>query len=245
MRSVILCEGSTDFILLQHYMRKVNGWEYKSNKPIRINDVKVRVCELVKGDDKLSIIGCGGCSRIIETLDYVLDLNSVSAPGECIDNIVIITDRDEVSTEVEFSNNIEEKMNTYVVKSQDIMLSNNMWKNYVYQNGYGDEQQVKLLLLVIPFEDTGAMETFLLNAIANNDEYDAKIISKCNSFVDCVDEQKRYLNKRRYVTKAKFDVYFSIRTSAEQFNERRDILKSVPWENYTFIQSSFAKLGEL
>ena len=245
MRSVILCEGSTDFILLQHYMRKVNGWEYKSNKPIRINDVKVRVCELVKGGDKLSIIGCGGCNRIIETLDYVLDFNSVSAPGECIDNIVIITDRDEVSTEVEFSNSIEEKMNTYVVKSQDIMLSNNMWKNYIYQNGYGDEQQVKLLLLVIPFEDTGAMETFLLNAIANNDEYDAKIISKCNSFVDCVDEQKRYLNKRRYVTKAKFDVYFSIRTSAEQFNERRDILKSVPWENYTFIQSSFAKLGEL
>ena len=146
---------------------------------------------------------------------------------------------------MEFSNNIEEKMNTYVVKSQDIMLSNNMWKNYIYQNGYGDEQQVKLLLLVIPFEDTGAMESFLLNAIANNDEYDAKIISKCNSFVDCVDEQKRYLNKRRYVTKAKFDVYFSIRTSAEQFNERRNILKSVPWENYTFIQSSFAKLGEL
>jgi hypothetical protein len=245
MRSVILCEGSTDFILLQYYMRKVNEWEYKSNKPIIINDVKVRECELVKDDDKLSIIGCGGCSHIIETLDYVLDLNSVSALGECIDNIVIITDRDEVSTEVEFSNNIEAKMNTYVVKSQDIMLSNNMWKNYTYQNGYGDEQQVKLLLLVIPFEDTGAMETFLLNAIANNDEYDAKIISKCNLFVDCVDEQKRYLNKRRYVTKAKFDVYFSIRTSAEQFNERRDILKSVPWENYTFIQSSFAKLGEL
>ncbi len=34
---------------------------------------------------------------------------------------------------------------------------------------------------------------FLLNAIANNDEYDAKIISKCNSFVDCVDEQKDIL----------------------------------------------------
>ena len=245
MRSVILCEGSTDFILLQYYMRKVNGWEYKSNKPIRINGVKVRECELVKDDNILSIIGCGGCSRIIETLDYVLELNSVSAPGECIDNIVIITDGDEVSTEAEFSNSIETKMNTYAVQSHDIMLSNNMWKSYTYQNGYGDEQQVKLLLLVIPFEDTGAMETFLLNAIANNDEYDAEIISKCNMFVDGVDEQKRYLNKRRYITKAKFDVYFSIRTSAEQFNERRDILKSVPWENYTFIQSSFAKLGEL
>ena len=26
MISVILCEGSTDYTLLQYYMRKVNGW---------------------------------------------------------------------------------------------------------------------------------------------------------------------------------------------------------------------------
>ena len=67
----------------------------------------------------------------------------------------------------------------------------------------------------------------------------------CNNFVDMVDEEKRYLTKRRYVTKAKFDVYFSIRTSAEQFVERQNILKSVPWEKYMQIQKSFDKLSDL
>lgn len=27
MKSIILCEGSTDFVLLQYYMRTVYGWE--------------------------------------------------------------------------------------------------------------------------------------------------------------------------------------------------------------------------
>ena len=50
----------------------------------------------------------------------------------------------------------------------------------------------------IPFEDTGAMETFLLNAIANDSAYDAEIIRKGNQFVEEVDKERRYLTKRRY-----------------------------------------------
>ena len=89
------------------------------------------------------------------------------------------------------------------------------------------------------------METFLLNAIAASDEYDAKIIGKCNEFVDKIDIEKRYLTKRRYITKSKFDVYFSVRTAAEQFVERQNLLLNVPWEKYTKIQENFEKLGDL
>lgn len=52
---------------------------------------------------------------------------------------------------------------------------------------------MELLLLVIPFEDTGAMETFLLNAIANESAYDAEIIRKGNQFVEEVDKERKYL----------------------------------------------------
>ena len=31
MNSVILCEGSTDYTLLQYYMRKANGWNDKKD----------------------------------------------------------------------------------------------------------------------------------------------------------------------------------------------------------------------
>lgn len=244
MRSVILCEGSTDFVLLQHFMRRTYQWEYKSNKQINIDGQSARECTLQKDDNTVSIIGCGGCNRLIPCLNYELMLNSVSALGEAYDKIVIITDRDEVLTEQEFSEQIEYQIKVYNGKYSGL-ITNNEWMEFSFINGYGDELKTKLLMLVIPFEETGAMETFLLNAIAEQDEYDKYIINQCNAFVDNVDNQRKYLNKRRYITKAKFDVYFSVRTSAEQFNERRNIIKNVAWEKYPLIQNSFDKLGEL
>lgn len=244
MRSVILCEGSTDFVLLQHFMRRTYQWEYKSNKQINIAGQSALECTLQKDDNTVSIIGCGGCNRLIPCLNYELMLNSVSALGEAYDKIVIITDRDEVLTEQEFSEQIEYQIKVYNGKYSGL-ITNNEWMEFSFINGYGDELKTKLLMLVIPFEETGAMETFLLNAIAEQDEYDKYIINQCNAFVDNVDNQRKYLNKRRYITKAKFDVYFSVRTSAEQFNERRNIIKNVAWEKYPLIQNSFDKLGEL
>lgn len=244
MRSVILCEGSTDFVLLQYYMRKVHGWEYKKNDNVLIKGYKARKCVLKKDRSELNIIGCGGCSRIPEGLQFILDSNSLSAEDEAYDRIVIITDRDEVETESEFETIIATELGKQQIEWKDD-ISNDKWIDFHYENGQGDHCNAKILLLVIPFEDTGAMETFLLDAVGKADSYDAQIISECNQFVDNVDNQKKYLNKRRYITKAKFDVYFSVRTAAEQFVERQNILKNIPWEDYAEIQSSFKKLDDL
>lgn len=244
MRSVILCEGSTDFVLLQYYMRKVYGWEYKKNESVLIKGYKARKCVLKKDRSELNIIGCGGCSRIPEGLQFILDSNSLSAEDEAYDRIVIITDRDEVETESEFETIIATELGKQQIEWKDD-ISNDKWIDFHYENGQGDHCNAKILLLVIPFEDTGAMETFLLDAVGKADSYDAQIISDCNQFVDNVDNQKKYLNKRRYITKAKFDVYFSVRTAAEQFVERQNILKNIPWEDYAEIQNSFKKLDDL
>ena len=98
-------------------------------------------------------------------------------------------------------------------------VDNNKWVKCEYINGQGKKRTVQILVLIVPFEETGAMETFLLNAIAQDNSYDANIINECNNFVSSVDVEKRYLTQRRYITKAKFDVYFSIRTPVGQFVE--------------------------
>lgn len=225
-------------------MRKVHGWEYKKNDNVLIKGYKARKCVLKKDRSELNIIGCGGCSRIPEGLQFILDSNSLSAEDEAYDRIVIITDRDEVETESEFETIIATELGKQQIEWKDD-ISNDKWIDFHYENGQGDHCNAKILLLVIPFEDTGAMETFLLDAVGKADSYDAQIISDCNQFVDNVDNQKKYLNKRRYITKAKFDVYFSVRTAAEQFVERQNILKNIPWEDYAEIQSSFKKLDDL
>jgi len=159
-------------------------------------------------------------------------------------NIVVICDRDEKNTVEDFDIKFSACFaDLSISHSEDI--DNDIWIHCSSTNARGDNINFRVLLLVIPFEETGALETFLLNAISKSADYDKRVISECNGFVDIVDNESRYLTKRRYRTKAKFDVYFSIRTPLEQFNQRREILRGVPWENYEDVQNSFRKLKEL
>lgn len=150
MKSIILCEGSTDFVLLQYFMQTVYGWQDKSDVRELKNNFK-RVRKLVKGEDSLIIGGCGGCSRLLPCLEYILEINSLSAENEAYDKIIVITDRDEISTEGEFTENIERLLNAGNI-SMDKDIHNNEWVICSYRNGHGKAAQSQILLLVIPLK---------------------------------------------------------------------------------------------
>ncbi len=247
MNNIILCEGSTDYVLLQYYMRKAYQWSDDSSRQqgiLRMDRQKSR--NLVKDSDVLTIMSTGGCSRLSSGLKEVLKRNYLSDPGlsNAYSKIVIITDRDEAEIEQKFIQKMEVALKEYSVAYNN-ELKNNRWIVCNMPTEIGIKLQFSLLLLIIPFEQNGAMETFLLDAVGENDSYDKKMIDECIAFVEDIDPEKRYLSSRRHITKAKFDTYFSVRTPVEQFAERQNILKNVDWENYTKIQTAFQKLGEL
>lgn len=248
MNSIILCEGSTDYVLLQYYMRVANAWQDDRSKQQNIFRFgKQSSRKFFKGEDSLTISAVGGCSKLAEGLEAVLQRNNLAAPtmqNEMFEKIIILTDRDECDTESKLIDSVKKILGNYQVTLTSLLV-HNTWISCTMKNRMGVEIQFQILLLVIPFEENGAMETFLLNAVANNNVYDAQIIAQGNNFVETVDSDKRYLNQRRLVTKAKFDVYFSIRTSAAQFVERQDILKNVPWEKYQLVQQEFKLLEQI
>lgn len=246
MRSIILCEGSTDYVLIQYFLRKAYNWEdFRENTALKTRLGMARILKHSQSGDEVTVAGCRGSGNIVPGFDFILESNNLAGTeNERYQNIVIITDRDESETECEFVNEINNVLadKNVTLRSQ---IQNDAWISCTHLNAHGREIQFRILLLVIPFEETGALETFLLNSIAKNDTYDAKLINECNAFVDTVDTKKRYLNKRRYITKAKFDVYFSIRTPAGQFVERQNVLKGIEWEKYADVQKCFKKLGDL
>lgn len=243
MCSLILCEGGTDSTLIQYFMREANNWSDNGKSKVSLN---LNYARDLKKEEKILTIGAtGGCSKIISYFEKAIERNILSSEkDEIFNNIVIISDRDEISTTNEFEKNIE---NVLSENNIDINtnITNDLWVECYAKNAQNKKIQFRILLLLIPFEETGALETFLLNAIGKDNSYDNNIIQKGNSFVDTIDPEKKYLNSRRYITKAKFDVYFSVRTVAEQFSERQNILKGVKWEEYELIQNSFKKLKEL
>ena len=249
MNNIILCEGSTDYQLLQYYMRKAHHWEeipgVMQNNAFKYKNQNSRV--LKKENDTLTIAAVGGCSELAAGLEAVLTRNQWAAPNISSDvtgKIVIVTDNDDVGTEQSIIGEVKSVLQNKQVTVKD-EIRNNCWTNCSMAGQTISQIDFELLLLIIPFSENGAMENFLLDAISVKDPYDGGIIHKCNNFVNTVDPDKKYLKQRRIITKAKFDTYFSVRTPLTQFNERQSILKNVPWEDYEKVQSGFLQLRRI
>lgn len=241
MKSIIICEGETDFVLLQYFMIKAYGWEdfkdsdFKPLKSVNSRDFK-------KDSHILTIISAGGCSNIKKIFSAVIRSNQNAVfDAERYSKIVIVTDNDEEGTEQKIVLDLNS------VWDNCASIQNNVWTKLTANDETSDKNSfvTEILLLVIPFDESGALETFLLSSISKQDSYDAEIIKKGNVFVENADPNSKYLTHRSLKTKAKFDVYFSIRTPAKQFRMRQDILRNVPWEEYENVREVFKELEKL
>ena len=243
MKSILICEGKTDADFLQYYMRKVNLWEdgrATTFTPKGFTFGRV----LVKNNDELSLIALNGSGDIINGVKETLEYNINNRPNKIYNKIVFVTDNDEENTIADKLSAIDQILNAMGIVA-DNELENSKWTGLQYQNSMGEKLYTYFLPMIIPFANKGAIETFLLEAISQKDPYDKSIIEKGKEYVKEADPEKRYLKKRRHITKAEYEVFFAIRTTEGQFNDRRDILKGIPWEDYTNIQESFKEFAKI
>ena len=75
MKNLILCEGSTDGILLQYFMRKVHQWQDGKNNGTLFRSSASWYRTLNKGNRRLDIASCKGSSALTSNLELVLDNN--------------------------------------------------------------------------------------------------------------------------------------------------------------------------
>ncbi len=246
MRSIIICEGSTDFTLLQYYMKKVHSWSEcgKGGKstfnPKGFDKSKSR--DFSKNENLLTIISAGGCAGMPNLLLQILLRNLASMnDDEIYSKVVYLTDNDEEQTKEDVFSNLKKVCGEVGVCGE---FANNEWSEVELENKFCDAK-VEILPLVIPFNEKGALETFLLETLRKNNEYDASVIDRGNAFVDMIASEKCYLKHRRDVVKAKLNLFFSVKTPAEQFAMRQDILKNIAWEEYENVQMCFKELANL
>lgn len=181
MNSVIICEGNSDFALLQYYMQSAYGWKDAIAGRYKYKGQKSRM--LKNGANNLTIAPSGGCSEIPAELEDIIERNKNAMDSEIFDKIVILTDNDD-ETE---SNSIKEKISCILKENgkTDFELKNNEWVDFsIARKVQPDKLICSLLPLIIPFDENGALETFLLKALAEKNEYDKILVDKSKVFVD-------------------------------------------------------------
>lgn len=258
MKSIVICEGNSDLTLIQYFMEKVYGWGHISKPNLnRFSSIIInqfRDAQNVKwfqhtNQSMLCIVAAGGVSKIPGIFSQVLDMNKLGTI-EKFRKIAVITDRDDHETENSILGSLVSQCANFGICYPE-GIHHDSWNQTTYSDMIGDHTDLSLLLLVIPFEETGSMETFLLNALSersvreDGEQTDKLVIDQCCTFIDNIDCKEKYLCHRKEKTKAKFATVFTVMTPAEAFPRRQSILRSIPWEDYEVIQTGFRQLYQL
>lgn len=195
---MILCEGKTDAILLSYYLEKTCGWTHR-NAPkslaIKVDEIKGESAYWYrKEDESLLICGVGGKDNFGSF--YKEKIHPTMVDTNAFSKIAVVTDRD----------NREEKsiLDSFRALFRPIItnVDNDTWISNIYENSYKQEAIVDFLLVVIPADKEGALETLLLEAISEN-QYDKTIVNRSITYVDeILPFAAEYIQKNRLKLKA-------------------------------------------
>jgi hypothetical protein len=241
MNKLILCEGETDAILLSYYLRKVAGWEFCRKGPKNLEIRKRNGNESInwyrKEEDYLLICGVGGKDNFGNFFDTRIKMPLVTV--NAFEKIAIVTDRDDRMVD-EISQLLLVSMDEFFTDIQD-----RVWSSNSYQDAFGMEKTIELLLVVIPREHLGALETVMLDAISE-DPYDKNIVDKAGVFVQQMrTEAGKYIWSDRLQLKAHLGITWAIQSPEKVFSMIDEQINNVQWEKYEVLRECFGELSEI
>lgn len=244
MKTLILCEGKTDAIFLSYYLGRVCGWIYIPNKDAP-KDFSITATEVMgesvewyrKGDDFLLICAVGGKDNFS---GFIKDkIIPAMIDSSVFSQIVVVTDRDD-REELSICQSFQAILSEIVSN-----IENNTWIENTYQNSYKQESFVKFLLLVIPSDKEGALETILIDAISEL-EYDRPIVEKAKTYIDDIEPLALgYIGKRRLKLKAWLGVIWATQYPEKILTSIDKQIRSVKWEDSETLSQCFSELRKI
>lgn len=241
MIRIVLCEGETDQILLGLYLSRMCGWTFqkKSKLNLRIPEtfpIGNRKAEAYsKGTEELVICCVGGKDSFGQFFrEYILRIIEGSSDKEKDFRIALVTDADDRKIS-DIQTDIATQLAPHICD-----IKNNTWQHNTIPNSFNTEANIEFLLTVIPQKGSGALETVLMDSLAEMDDGDT-IVNCSTSFVDSLPPNE-YIPTERLKLKAKLGVALSIIYPDKVFSQFDQQLKIVDWGDSTTLADCFSEL---
>lgn len=239
MNKLILCEGKTDAILLSYYLGHVQKWIpcRRGPKGFQISaDEKLGESAYwyQQGEDYLLICGVGGKDKFGSFFTNKIQAAIIDA--QVFSKVALVTDRDDRQEE-EIAAEVCRCFAPAITQARQ-----NLWVKNSYRDSFDRQQDLLFLLLVIPIEQQGALETLLLEAISE-DPYDREIVVRSTAFVnEIAPYADRYIRQSRLKLKARLGVTWAIQSPGKEFNFIDEQIRSVRWEHSEILAKCFSQL---
>ena len=185
------------------------------------------------------VVGDNNCGKTSFGRFFRQNIENPMQDSGAFEKVAVITDRDnrEIAT---IQEDISRSLDNYFPN-----MENNRWMTNDFQDAFGMEMQRQFLLLIIPAEHEGALETVMLDAISE-DPYDCNIVERCKRFVSEIrPEASLYIANDRLRLKSELGVTWAIQFPEKVFSLIDEEIKSVPWESYDTLRRCFRLLEDL
>lgn len=240
MKGFVICEGKTDAVIVNHIMTSI-GFKYdkRIEMGFKLKLEKQQETDYLKKDDKLlGIWSVAGFNNIKKAVENIQEINK-EITEEPVDVLVILIDRD-----FKEINDLEKEVQSYFENS--ITLKNNCWSDYFYQDSFGRNEKIKILLKIIPTDKFGALETLLINAL-KTDKETIGIGEAVEKFIDelKIELKPTRLEKERNVIKSKLGCFVNILDPERTFKDIIKVFDEIKWQDNSVIIENFKEFLEM
>ncbi len=243
MKSIVLCEGPDDLWFILYYLYKVAGWSNKGNpqklwKSFRIKEIDShqQVQYLQKDGNGVAVWSVGGKDCFQKPIEEIIDTFVKEIPSDAISSIVVVRDRDH--------DELEDVLHTVETWFPGLgSLKNKESSRYTVIAEDGEEVSTKVTPVIIPFEEPGAIETLLMNAIKEKAECGVCVTQSASEYISSLLEKedvcKAYFSHERLILKAKYAAMIAVTNPDHSTGLFQDMVLSCPWETSPYVQEHF------
>ena len=237
---IILCEGETDQLLLGKYLESVSGWRFFHNKKSLFP--KERISWYKKSErGNLGIWAVGG-NNFLNAMEMIIERETLEPS---IDNLAVITDHDDDEAETERLRGLPELWSHHFPNERSVIDERpNRWMEWKYCDKFHQEHHIHLLYLLVPLEQHGALETFMLDSLLERSEEKKQVIDQSREFVNHF-KSDVYLRQRRDRIKAELGVSLSVFSPDKVFTTMNELINEVNWGEFEQADRQFEMLKQI
>lgn len=238
MKSVIFCEGIDDQYILGYYLYNCtksskNPW-MKTDKNFRFSNVmnltKLQATIYDNGINQIAIVHTKGKDNFKEVFH---DFSAVlSAHSSEILKIAIMMDRDNDDIDNGLEQIKEILTSGKVTFKPDFTLQNHHENVLEFIDENEENCKLTIIPIIIPFNEQGAIETLLMNGIAQQSKENHYVVENAKKYIEDIRANKNvcsYLKKRRLILKAKYSATISVTNPDRSTAVYNEILTAFPW----------------
>ena len=251
MQRIILCEGKTDAILASYMLGKLHRWTFnnsltqsrKAHLPVEHDNETLNWYS--RGQENLVIWGVGGYTELGAKIKKIGERTQAEAdPNLRFSRIVVIMDHNSRTDQACASDAEAWFVKAGFVLDRPLQLSKWLHAKVTLDRKPPADHRVRILVLAVPPDSPGALETFLLQALRGSSEEDRHIVDQAEAFIGRIPD-KPYLLKRRLRSKASLGSVLSVMSPDWVFSRLDERIQRVKWEELVQVHRFWQLLDEL